>query len=88
MEVNARFSKGGDSGSVYYAVKGSFRYPVGIHRGTVLHTYTTQLGESKQTISIGTPIHQYLSDAKEHFSDMLGLEDSWEWVFNDAAELS
>ena len=39
---NARFSKGGDSGSVYYAVKESFHYPVGTYRGTVRYSILIQ----------------------------------------------
>lgn len=30
----SRFCEGGDSGSIYYAVRGCFLYPIAVHRGT------------------------------------------------------
>lgn len=35
-QSDVRFTAPGDSGSIYYAVRGCFRYPIAVHRATVV----------------------------------------------------
>ena len=57
-----RFSAGGDSGSIYYAVRGSFRYPIAVNNGEgydLIKLCNDELFDNNKTakpIFFGTPL--------------------------------
>jgi hypothetical protein len=76
---NETFTRGGDSGSVYYAIRGSFRYPIAVH---CAHAYMmkdqgmveTASGKKHKIdiysrISIGYPIAKCLEEYMEEFNE-------------------
>eukprot|EP00981_Chlorochromonas_danica_P014021 scaffold7232_cov310-Ochromonas_danica.AAC.11 len=74
-----RFTVPGDSGSIYYAVRGCFRYPIAVHRASLVvrgrpdETMEDENGkhvrvDSHQRISIGTPLAVCLESFAEEFN--------------------
>jgi hypothetical protein len=51
------FAEGGDSGSIYYAVRGSFRYPVAVHNGEGYEIVKIKDLEVFSANQISKPVH-------------------------------
>jgi len=73
-----RFTMPGDSGSVYYAVRGCFRYPIAVHRAGVVvdkDDFKEKEGGKFEKvkiparISIGTPLLRCLDEYAEKFNE-------------------
>lgn len=78
-QSDERFTMPGDSGSVYYAVRGCFRYPIAVHRASVvIKGYSDDRIELEggrfeklqihSRISIATPLALCLDEYSEHFN--------------------
>lgn len=61
------FALSGDSGSIYYACRGRFRYPIAIHRGKVNGQFHSVLGKENYTVSFGTPLREAIMEAGRKF---------------------
>lgn len=78
-QSDVRFTAPGDSGSIYYAVRGCFRYPIAVHRATVVVKNKSEdfmeieNGKFERLdiharFSIGTPLAWSLEQYSEYFN--------------------
>jgi hypothetical protein len=89
---DSAFAKDGDSGSIYYAVRGSFRYPFAIHNGEGydkiqvlspdLFPYPTdkkQMRIVSRKVYYGTPLRYALKKMNQSFDDAY-ISENFKWL--------
>jgi hypothetical protein len=78
-DASGRFTAPGDSGCVYYAIRGNKRYPIAVHRGQTQWVQPNHVdlgGEDSRTyVSVGTPFSRVRTMIKKEIGELIWFDN-------------